>query len=756
MTINDEMRKSYWDHLAETALLRVAAKRRKLLVANWANTMRCVEAVHEALDAQGSARFRADLDRIAAQRFQEVGLAGDGLKDAEKAVKYLLSRSDGLRVISRVDDLPEILRDDFVELSVSRLKAVIESESTIFAASTIAKRFATIARAFGLNEIEHEVLRIYALFTSDARLITENDDGCRWPLQKNNLVRILEMLTHQDTARITLINARLKLTRMGLLVREFRGRVELTLNDEFYETVASEDPNEDFVTTMYKIVEPDQGAPVPINVSPNDVSLITKLLKSAGGASIIFYGEAGTGKTSLAQAVCGKIGARILTVPCPESGDQSARIANILAAIRVAQCRTEPTVVLIDEADQILNTLHSYRIDGTKSLKGAVNDTLDSKEVKTIWITNAYERIESSTMRRFSYGLHFKPYNNKQRQELWRSALAKAPSLRADLGEDGIQRLSESYGLSAAHIADSVRQVALMDVAGPERTAALERILVSYHERLHGKKQLNASGLVHSGQHVASRGLNADINLDTVLETARHFFEHITNEVPGKSTLVRNLNMLFSGHPGTGKSEFARSLSQHIGRDVIIKTASTLKSCWVGETERKIAAAFEEAEGSGSILIIDEADTFLYSRSTASRSWETSEVNEFLCQMERFKGMLICTTNYMENFDDAALRRFAIKVRFDWLKNGGKSFFFHSIFAPLFTESVSMDLTPSQETRLSAIECLAPGDFKVVFQNRAFLPPGSTGVDDLIAGLETEASYKGKNQSRQVGFCRPD
>ena len=47
-----------------------------------------------------------------------------------------------------------------------------------------------------------------------------------------------------------------------------------------------------------------------------------------------------------------------------------------------------------------------------------------------------------------------------------------------------------------------------------------------------------------------------------------------------------------------------------------------------------IASAFYKAEKDGAVLVIDGADTFLYSRETAIRSWETSQINEFLTQLE--------------------------------------------------------------------------------------------------------------------------
>ncbi len=78
---------------------------------------------------------------------------------------------------------------------------------------------------------------------------------------------------------------------------------------------------------------------------------------------------------------------------------------------------------------------------------------------------------------------------------------------------------------------------------------------------------------------------------------------------------------------------------------------------WVGEGEKNIKRAFAEAESEEAILIIDEADSLLFNRDRAVRSWEISFTNEFLTRMERFRGILICTTNRVEDLDSASLRR---------------------------------------------------------------------------------------------------
>ena len=124
------------------------------------------------------------------------------------------------------------------------------------------------------------------------------------------------------------------------------------------------------------------------------------------------------------------------------------------------------------------------------------------------------------------------------------------------------------------------------------------------------------------------------------------------------------LAMLFSGDPGTGKTQLGRHIAAELEKEILIRRMSDIKSPYVGMTERNIAAAFREAEHEDKVLMIDEADTLFIDRATATRSWESSETNEILAQMEVFKGIFICTTNLLANLDAAAMRRFQWKVEF--------------------------------------------------------------------------------------------
>ena len=207
------------------------------------------------------------------------------------------------------------------------------------------------------------------------------------------------------------------------------------------------------------------------------------------------------------------------------------------------------------------------------------------------------------------------------------------------------------------------------------------------------------------------------------------------------------MTLLLSGAPGTGKTEFVKYLGNVLNTKVNVKMGSDLLSMLVGGTEQNIAAAFREAEAEHAILFLDELDGLVQSRTNAQRSWEVTQVNELLHQMEDFNGVMIGATNFIKNLDQAVMRRFTFKLQFDFLDEKGKRLFFERLF--------KSTLTDDEQERLEAIPNLAPGDFRTVRQS-LFYYGGEITNGQRLDALEREAAAKegGAFAVRgKMGFC---
>ena len=132
--------------------------------------------------------------------------------------------------------------------------------------------------------------------------------------------------------------------------------------------------------------------------------------------------------------------------------------------------------------------------------------------------------------------------------------------------------------------------------------------------------------------------------------------------------------IIFYGSPGTGKTMTAISLAKTLKRPILSFDCSKILSMYVGESEKNVRKIFDDFKILSKkakvdpILLLNEADQFLSSRSEGTGSSADKMHNQmqniFLEQIEQFEGILIATTNLLDNIDKAFSRRFNYKVEF--------------------------------------------------------------------------------------------
>ena len=122
-------------------------------------------------------------------------------------------------------------------------------------------------------------------------------------------------------------------------------------------------------------------------------------------------------------------------------------------------------------------------------------------------------------------------------------------------------------------------------------------------------------------------------------------------------------------------------------------------------------------------------------------------VNEMLTQIEQFDGLLVISSNLLDEFDPAVLRRFDVKLKFDWLTPVQAS--------ALAAESLAcLQLAPLDAAQLSSLQqitLLAPGDFAAVARRHRFAPfvDSEAWLQALIAECRLKAPHYAK---RAIGF----
>jgi transitional endoplasmic reticulum ATPase len=450
------------------------------------------------------------------------------------------------------------------------------------------------------------------------------------------------------------------------------------------------------------------------------------------GVNIFLHGQPGTGKSQLAKVLAKELACELFEVASQDEHGDAVDGMRRLQAFRSTQyfLATRQALVLFDESEDIFDDGDQKfgRKSTAQTRKAWINRMLEDNAVPTIWLSNSVGGLDAAFVRRFDMVFELPVPPKSQRARIIQAACGGL------LDATRVARIAESESLTPAVVARaaSVVQTILSEMAQPGAMGAADAI-----EMLVGNT-LQAQG------HATIRR-NDPNRLPDLYDPA--FIHADADLVQLAAGLVQTQSgrLCLYGPPGTGKTAFGRWLAEQMGAPLMVKRASDLMSMWVGGSEKNLARAFKQAEQQGALLLIDEVDSFLQDRRGAKASWEVTQVNEMLTQMESYPGVFIASTNLMAGLDQAALRRFDLKVKFDFLQP-------HQAWALLGRQCESLALgepAPQLQAQINAIGQLTPGDFAAVVRQHRFRPFASAG--DFVAALAAECGLKEGGRS-SMGF----
>lgn len=422
------------------------------------------------------------------------------------------------------------------------------------------------------------------------------------------------------------------------------------------------------------------------------------------GVNVLLYGEPGTGKTQLSRVDHWKTSVRLLN-------------------------KKSRALVAIDEAEDIFTSGVDFFGEGNTSFarrnKALINKLLETNPCPTIWMTNSLKAMDSAMLRRFDVVFEVPQPTTRQRREMIGKLAGET------LSSDVCERLSQTEDLSPAVITRALKVTdAVCPAVGGERDALMAR-LVDETLRAQGVPAVTSKSEVTESVYSLDF-VNTDVDLQKLIDgIARR----------------QSARLCLYGAPGTGKSAYAKKLAEELNKPLVAKKASDFLDCYVGQTEANIARTFREAETEGAVLLLDEADSFLQDRSRSRATWEVTQVNEMLTQIERFTGILVVTTNIIDMLDAASIRRFDIKVKFDCLTGAQSQALFETYAKRLgLTDRVDESIL----SRARALSLVTPGDFAAVVRQAGFNP--LEDALDFVKRLEAECALKEDNKWRRIGF----
>ena len=162
----------------------------------------------------------------------------------------------------------------------------------------------------------------------------------------------------------------------------------------------------------------------------------------------------------------------------------------------------------------------------------------------------------------------------------------------------------------------------------------------------------------------------------------------------------KGFNILLYGTPGTGKTACVHELARMTGRDIFHVDMSKLKSKWVGDSEKSVKGVFKiyrslcRPGAKAPILLFNEADA-IFSKRLDNVHSSTDQMNNaiqniILEEMENLDGILVATTNLLDNLDSAFERRFIYKVQFSMPERESRALIWKSAIPGLSTEDAAV------------------------------------------------------------------
>lgn len=461
-----------------------------------------------------------------------------------------------------------------------------------------------------------------------------------------------------------------------------------------------------------RIVLAEDGWDMPddkiLPLHEKELNVLCRYIESESPFKILLHGDKGSGKHTLLYRACHAKGVNALYINVKKMTDNEDVIRDgELRTLRLL-CRLLNPLVILEQADKPENL--SMLITGSLKNSSLVIMT-DTNEAAGK--AEKYTQIWLELKSMLSYE------EKKLSLENWIKPLKY---------QDWQLGLLDRYRLNIGELQDKFKSVKLWadtEQVSVESTKAWEHGL---RER---KNFSNLGKIIENNWCLDDIVLPEDCRkqLETVMELAECWRG-------GQGLLI-----LFHGSSGTGKTMSASIIANSLRLPLFKVDLSQMFDKYIGETEKHIDEVFRTAQRNHYMLFLDEADA-LFSKRTQIRDSHDKYANvstSYLLQrIEEYDGTLILSTNLLNHFDDAFVRRIRFVIKFRKLDADERKLLWNKSFEGSIpvSEDVSFDkLAKSAELSPARIRAAAQVAMLLAERDKS----GYIRKEHLRKALELEA-----------------
>lgn len=353
-----------------------------------------------------------------------------------------------------------------------------------------------------------------------------------------------------------------------------------------------------------------------------------------------------------------------------------------------------------------------------------------------MWICEMYPKELNASP------VFFAPLSMEERYEFWSSAAAKFPIEE----EISFRVLANQYELAPGEILKCLSLAERMRKVSGTNLIGRELLYDAVHDVLSHQFDSRA-------ERVACRYKWEDLVLplrqkNKIIECCNQVsLRHIVLEKWNieQNNLHSGITVLFYGPPGTGKTMAAQVIAARLGMELYKTELSAVVSKYIGETEKNLKQIFEDAKKSQAILFFDEADALFGKRTEVKDShdkYSNMEAAFLLQEMERYNGVVILATNFVENIDEAFKRRMKFIIEFPFPSTTERK----EIWQKAIPKEMPLDHDIDFDFLAEKFE-LTGSSIKNAVYSAAFLAAShekSVGMKELILAVKGEYEKNGK------------
>ena len=402
---------------------------------------------------------------------------------------------------------------------------------------------------------------------------------------------------------------------------------------------------------------------------------------------LCFHGPRGAGKRQTAEALAAEMNSHLLVVELKDVLSKGADFDQTLRLI-FQEARFRKALLYFENFDALEEGQTVYQRQFLKIVN-------DEKGVIVLASTQPPGANIKSSLK--MYEVHFPVQNFTERRACWDENLRRQG---VALGTDELDALAGGFRLTVGEIVTAIAaaiDLVRLRAAGqpstetrPQEEPAVPTAIDLFAA---ARSRLNHN-LASLARKIEPKYSREDIVLpdDQMIQLGEICNQYKYQQVvysgwgfENKLSLGKGLNVLFSGHPGTGKTMAAEVIAGELHLDLYKIDLSQVVSKYIGETEKSLNRIFSEAQESSSILFFDEADALFGKRTEVKDShdrYANIEVSYLLQKMEEYDGIAILATNLRQNMDEAFLRRMQFIVEFSFPDEEYRRRIWKAIFPP--------------------------------------------------------------------------